>query len=347
MTTKKRKIWYQKQEMLAIARTCGFTVSEGLFDDWVEKGLLGEAGERVRPGRGSIARWPQEQLQLFLNLLVLRRRSHENIRLGQLCHIPVWRWLYWGELGGVPLQQVRRAISTWIDFQQKLPEEHVRRDITQTMRRYQGPKATDKRALIDELTEIWVYGKTPERDVLQVLLDPVVNAYPKKAKKGPVREYMDLAECWSLMHSLCFKVLQDKRMLLDFPDAFWSWARFFNVITHGFNLHERPLLANDPVLGSLFLRQTVHSLCPQSCHALLTWLGLAQQREIAPWHAEPLRFLDPWAWQSGEVAWTMQTQILSSPLVLPGGKPIPYLCNTFTISYQEIQQPFSVALPFL
>src|SRR6266446_6612860 len=228
MITQKRKIWYQKQEMLTIARKCGFTVSEDLFNNWVEKGLLGEAGERVWPGRGSIARWTQEQLGLFLDVLVLRQRSREHIRLGQLCHVPVWRWLYWGELGGVSLQQVKRAISTWIDFQQNLPEEHVRRDITQTMRRYQGPKAADKRALINELTRTMTFQKPVDRDLLQHLLDPVVNAYPKKTAKGPVRAYMDPAECWSLMHSLCFKVVQDKRMLLDFPDAFWNWARFFN-----------------------------------------------------------------------------------------------------------------------
>lgn len=144
--------WYKKQEMLEIARGWGFRVTENQFNDWITKGLLGEAGERVWPGRGSIAKWPQEQLELFLTLLVLRQESHENIRLGQLCHIPVWRWLYLGEFSGVSLQQVKRAISTWIKFQQTLPEEHVRRDITQTMRLYQGPKATGKRALIDELT---------------------------------------------------------------------------------------------------------------------------------------------------------------------------------------------------
>jgi len=333
--------------MLTCAAKRGFPVTESLFDNWVEKGLIGEAGARAWPGRGSQAWWPQVQLDLFLDLLALRQRHPLKLRLGQLCHLPVWRWLYWGSLGGVTLKQVRRAISTWIDFQHKIPEEQIRRDITRAMRQYQGPQAIDKRALIDELALIGTFRKPVERDVLQHLLASVVNAYPKKAAKGPVRTFMDVAECWSLMHSLCWKVVQDKDLLFSLPDAFWEWARFFILIGPTLMDQERLYLANDPVLGTLFLRQTIYDLCFQSCHALLTWLGMAAQQELAPWRQHAARFLDPEAWQHGEVIWTHQTQILFSPLVLPGGKPIPYLCNTITLSYQEIHQPFSVALPFL
>ncbi len=202
MTTHTRTFWYQKHEMLTCAAKCGFSVTESLFDDWVEKGLIGEAGARAWPGRGSRAWWPQAQLTLFLDLLALRQRTPTKFSLMQLCHLPVWRWLYWGDLGGVTLKQVKRAISTWIDFQQKIPEKQVRRDITHGMRHYQGPKATDKLSLIDELTRIMTFQKPVDRDLLQHLLDPVVYAYPKKTAKGPVRAFMDVAECWSLMHSL-------------------------------------------------------------------------------------------------------------------------------------------------
>lgn len=158
---------------------------------------------------------------------------------------------------------------------------------------------------------------------------------------------MDVAECWSLMHSLCWKVVRDKDLLFSLPDAFWEWARFFILIGPALMGQGRLHLASDPVLGTLFLRQTVSDLCFQSCHALLTWLGMAAQQELAPWRKPAGRFLDPAAWQHGEVTWTHETQIRFSPLVLPGGKPIPYLCNTITLSYQGIHQPFSVALPFL
>lgn|GEM_PF-4684709 len=112
--------------------------------------------------------------------------------------------------------------------------------------------------------------KIPERDLLQTLLEPVVNAYPKRAVKGPVRENLDLAECWSLMHSLCITALHQEGAFLDFPDACWNWARFFILLTYGLTLDERAHYATDPKLGDLFARQTVGNLCSQSCHALST-----------------------------------------------------------------------------
>lgn len=347
MTTHTQTFWYQKHEILSCAAQCGFSVTESLFDDWIEKGLIGKAGARVWPGRGSRAWWPQAQLTLFLELLLLRQHTSTQFSLMQLCHLPVWRWLYWGDLGGVTLKQVQCAIATWIDYQQKIPEEQVRRDITHVLRQYQGPKATNKRPLIDELTQTMTFQKPVDRDLLQHLLDPVVNAYPKKTAKGPVRTFMDVAECWSLMHSLCWKVVQDKDLLSSLPDALWEWARFFILIGPALMGQERPHLANDPVLGTLFLRQTVSGLRFQSCQALVTWLGLATQQELAPWRNPAGRFLDPEAWQQGEVTWMHETQIRFSPLVLPGGKPIPYLCNTITLTYQGKQQPFSAVLPFL
>lgn len=246
------------------------------------------------------------------------------------------------------LTQVKRAVSTWVELQQNISETRVRQDVTHGIRQYQGPKATDIRPLIDECTRIMAFHKPVERDVLQHLLDSVVNAYPKKAAKGPVRAWMDPAEVWSLMMSLCWEVVRDKALLLSLPDAFWEWARFFVLIGPALmNREERARLATDPVLGIPFQRQTVHSLRFQSCHAILTWLGIATQRELVPWQLPAGRFLDPEAWQQGEVTWTHETHIGFSPLVLPGGMPIPYLCNTITLSYQEEQQLFSVALPFL
>lgn len=348
MTTHTRTFWYQKHQMLTCAAKCGFSVTESRFDEWVERGLMGEAEMRVRPGRGSYAWWPHAQLTLFLDLLTLRQRRSSTFPFRQLCHLPVWRWLYWGDLGGVTLKQVKRAILTWIDFQQKIPEKQVRRDITHGLRQYQGPKATDKLPLIDEWTRIMTFQKPVDRDLIQHLLEPVVNGYPKKAAKGPVRAWMDPAEVWSLMPSLCWNVVQDQDLLFSFPNAFWEWARFFILIGPALmNGEERAHLANDPVLGTPFLRQTVSDLRFQSCHALLTWLGMAAQQELAPWRLPAGRFLDPEAWQHGEVAWTHETHIGCSPFVLPGGKPIPYLCNTITLSYQEMHQPFTVALPFL
>lgn len=348
MKTDPSAFWYQKNQLLAYANKCGFSVTESRFDEWVEKGLMGKAEMRIWPGRGSHAWWSYAQLTLFLDLLAFRQRVSPTFPFRHLYHLPVWRWLYWGELGGVTLKQVKRAIFTWIDLQQKIAETQVRRDVVHGIHQYEGPKATEKLPLIDELTQIMTFQKPVERDVLQHLLDPVVNAYPKKAAKGPVRTWMDPAEAWSLMMSLCWKVVRDKTLLQSLPDAFWEWARFFTLISPALmNGEERVRLATDPVLGAPFRRQTIHDLRFQSCHVILTWLGMAMQQELAPWCTPAWRFLNPEAWLQGEVTWTHETHIGCSSLVLPDGKPIPYLCNMITLTYREIHQPFSLALPFL
>ncbi len=138
---------------------------------------------------------------------MFRQRTSPTFPFRQLCHLPVSRWLYWGSLGGVTLSQVKRAVSTWVDWQHKIPETQVRRDVRRGLRQYQGPKAADICPLIDEYTQIMTFHKSVERDVLQHLLEPVVNAYPKKAAKGPVRAWMDPAEVGSLMMSLCWVFL--------------------------------------------------------------------------------------------------------------------------------------------
>lgn len=182
MTTHTQTLWYQKQDLLACAAKHSFSVTASCFDEWVEKGLMGEAQMRIRPGRGSSAWWPHAQLTLFLDLLTLRQSTSSTFPFRSLFHLPVWRWLYWGSLGGVTLKQVKRAVSTWVDLQHKIPEPQVRQDVTRSVHQFRGPKAIDIRLLIDECAQIMAFQKPVKRDVLQHLLESVVNAYPKRAE---------------------------------------------------------------------------------------------------------------------------------------------------------------------
>lgn len=92
---------------------------------------------------------------------------------------------------------------------------------------------------------------------------------------------MDPAEAWSLMMFLCWEVVRDKTLLLSLPDALLEWARFFVLIGPALlNEEERACLAADPILGTPFRRQTVGNLRFQSCHAVLTWLGIATQKAV-------------------------------------------------------------------
>src|SRR6266851_5456663 len=83
--------WYEKHEMLEDAHIYGYPMTESLFDDWIERGLLGPPHRTgIGRGRGSSARWPSGQYTLLLELL--RGRQQGKLRIGQLCALPVWRW---------------------------------------------------------------------------------------------------------------------------------------------------------------------------------------------------------------------------------------------------------------
>jgi len=105
--------WYEKREMIEAARAYGYEATEALLDDWIKKGLVGRA-ERAGLGRGhgSIAWWSSTQFTLFVECLKARKLG--KLRIGQLCAFPAWRWVYWRELGGVALPQVKRAMETWV-----------------------------------------------------------------------------------------------------------------------------------------------------------------------------------------------------------------------------------------
>src|SRR5258708_8359192 len=161
MATPTDRFFYQKHEMLAIANAQGFQVSDGLFEDWKGKGLLGEANEQIWPGRGagsgSIALWSQPHLDLFLRILAYRQRESNPGHIAPLCKIPVHRWLYYGDAGGVDLPQVKRAMDTWMKYQQNITKERRRRHITQLVKFYQGEKPESKRELINRLTPMGIF----------------------------------------------------------------------------------------------------------------------------------------------------------------------------------------------
>jgi hypothetical protein len=132
--------WYKKQEMFEDARAYGLTVTESQFDDWVEKGLVGSPHrEGLGRGRGSTARWPSGQYTLLLELL--RARQLGKFRIGQLCALPVWRWVYWGELGGVSLPQVRRAMDTWVAYLKNTITDTERKEVRRILGK--GPCSTN------------------------------------------------------------------------------------------------------------------------------------------------------------------------------------------------------------
>src|SRR5258706_6637662 len=139
---------YTREEMLAQATSAGYKVSARLIDDWVQAGLLGNAGNRDWPGRthgsGSTARWSQYQHNLFLSLLQQRQKQH-NRENGPLCNIPAWLWVYWGDLGGISLKQIQRAMRTWAVYWRGQSYTTVRKSAREIVTLASSASTTNKR----------------------------------------------------------------------------------------------------------------------------------------------------------------------------------------------------------
>lgn len=354
--------WYEKQEMLTQATVHGYGATEALLDDWIKKGLIGHA-ERMGLGRGqgSVAWWSSAQFTLFVE--VLRARQEGKLRLGQLCALPIWRWLYWGEEGGVELAQVKRAMGTWAASVRKTTTECERKEARRGVEKLQGPGATGKLALIQELTEIGAFNKDPDPDVLRHLLEAVVTDSPFQkigelpgsvfqplAEKGrPLPNDIDLVVTLFPLRQRAFQ--QYEQQIGCLPDEVWQWARTFLLFLQFQGQRLQPRLAQvDPRFAQRYQRLTVYDVLFGACYDLLTPLSLAVAPTLL---GKPFRrggilpCLEYSHWAAGAASSQIETTVIESALLLPGGDPMLYLRNEVTIVYQEHNYTFTLDLPFL
>ncbi len=137
--------WYEKQEMVEAARKHGYDATVALLEDWIKKGLVGFAERSgLGRGRGSVAWWSGAQFTLFIECLKARKLG--NLRIGQLCAFPMWRWLYWGNRGGVDLPQVKRAMATWVASVKKTTTDKERKGARRAVEKLQGARSSGKLA---------------------------------------------------------------------------------------------------------------------------------------------------------------------------------------------------------
>ncbi len=338
--------WYEKHEMLEDVRTYGFPVTEGLFDDWVEKGLLGRAHRvGLGRGRGSTARWPSGQFTLLLELL--RGRQLGKFRIGQLCALPVWRWIYWGELGGVSLPQVRRAMDTWVASVKNTTTDTERKEVRRAVEKVQGISFSGKRALLDELMRVGTFEKDADADVLRYRLESVITSSPwnvvfQDGKTSPVD-----VEMLSIMIPIRQKAFRNYEQIVQLPDTMWEWARTFLLFAQRRGQSERPFLARNRRLADRYRRLTIYDVLWGSCSDLLSPLAIAAQKLFPEEESDPIPFLNPRVWQEERATSMIETTLMHSSVLLPDGSNVAYLRNEVHMAYREKAYQFTLDLPFL
>lgn len=340
--------WYEKQEMVEAARKHGYDATAALLEDWIKKGLIGFAEQSgLGRGRGSTARWSGAQFTLFIECLKARQLG--NLRIGQLCAFPVWRWLYWGNRGGVELPQVKRAMATFVASVKKTTTDKERKDARRAVEKLQGPRSSGKLALINELAAIGTFQKDPDSELLQYLLDAVVmESSPSSVSDQGFSRSSDI-EMLATMFPLRLKAFQQyEQQIASLPDTLWEWARTFLIYIQLQGQKAQPLLAQYPRFANRYHRLTVYDVLWGACYDLLLPLSavvpmLSTNKLVT--HLRPC--FHPQNWQADEATGLTKTTIVSSPLVLPDGVNLLYLRNELFVMYQENVFWFALDLPFL
>lgn len=336
-TVDRRQHMYTREEMLAYAQAYGFTISEATFHDWIKAGLLGKAKERDWPGRGhgsgSIGWWPQEQLLLLLTCL--NRKQVIGVKSNApLCDIPVCRWLYWGESGGVELAQVKRALATWQRWynNNSQAERSVRKHLWELVARYGSPHATGKREFVNDLTAMAITGQSIDEATLRELFALIVDPKGKGEARGPQGRELTAEQ---LSRRISLQSIGGELDLENVPDALWELARVSILL-----VRKRYQLEQ---IERCFARASLRALVYASCYFLLYMLALLH-RGVHP-HVQAN--LQPRAWLNGEATATVRSVPVPTSLLLPNGSPVYHLQIEVTVSYQNNPWNFSFTLPYI
>jgi hypothetical protein len=290
--------WYEKQEMVEAARKLGYDATAALLEDWIKKGLVGFAQRSgLGRGRGSVAWWSAAQCTLFIECLKARKLG--NLRIGQLCAFPVWRWIYWGDRGGVDLPQVRRAMATWVASVKKTTAGKERKDARRAVEKLQGAHSSEKLALINELTAIGAFQKEPDSELLQYLFEEVVmESSPSGVSDQGFSRSADI-EMLATMFPLRLHAFQQyEQQIASLPNTVWEWARTFLLYMQLQGQKAQPLLAQDPRFANRYRRLTVYDVLWGSCYDLLAPLSAVAPMLSAGKSAPHLRpCLHPQNWR--------------------------------------------------
>lgn len=319
-------MYYNKQEMLAQARAAGFKTTQSQFEDWMDKGIVGKAVKREYPGKGSVALWPQGQLNLFLT--ALKQKQLHNVPVTHLCNLPVWAWIYYGEqMVDVSLPQVRTAMNTWLREVKKPSIRATRKSLQELVELIQSPHATSRRAFINALTAQWEIAE----DELEYYLQNIIDPKGRGEARGPQGALLTINTIKNM-----FTTRADAMKQLDqIPDSLWEWARAFQQFTLAQYYQNQPKYASDPDLGHLFTPETPGSLCATACLDLVSILGMGIHWDTLK--GFPLQ-LQPKEWRMNKMRIIMRPDIKPIGLVAPDGMPFLEYRTVITIVPKSIEQ---------
>jgi DNA-binding transcriptional MerR regulator len=338
---------FSADDLLAVAKALHCQhVKLRTIRTYVERGLL-DHPNRDWPGYGGGS---SDGWWLLPQFLLWQAEIDQCVKMGKqlgrkllvfpgLSHIPVSGWLYFGAASGVPLAQVRRALTTWTKANQTPHSlEAANRAAAKLVQQAAHRQAGDRRELRKQLAEMMLTGRYPDREELLYSLQQLIDPHGRGEVKGP-------AEAPLAPENLCDMILgriQMARRLLDTPesvsDGLWEWARFVLLRTRRWYLDAQPRLANDPSvrrfpeLRTMYKADDFESLVNAACHDLLSVLAVAPLAEGATHLPLELR---PEPWLQGKLRLAVGCRTEPSPILLPDGTQPMFVSTTVQLMWNS------------
>ncbi|SRR6266567_1220745 len=319
-TTDSRQELFETQEVLAYAQAQGLKVNQHLVDYWRKQGLLGHPQVRGKGrAKGVVGLWTRQQRALLLGLLTQRQRY--RVHQINLCKLPVWGWIYWRDITGISLDQVKLAMKTWAKYHEHFSLENARKDAAHIVSAIASPDAlaVEKRFVKDRLTGMEYRGQYPPEEALCELFSEVTfydhrrgawhshqySAYPAK----------DISFLATARVTIVDALLQDTGI----PNALWEWGRTFLLSLSGAAQEEQDNDTASATHGAnedLFLHETWDTTCISACYDLMTALGmglLASTSLYAPVYDRSN------TWERRNVCHAPLWKCMPSSLLMPNG----------------------------
>lgn len=261
-------------DLIAAAEANGLQASTRLITDWVSLGLIDQPTRRgLGRGKGSIAVWPTQQAELFIDLLELRQ--HRGVStVAALANLPVLGWL-WGQ-PETPLRQTRRALATWCGRHRRkvgASRDGAKRAARQLVSTLEHAHSSVRdRAVLRKILEDAMRAQKFERERFRDGVRRALDPHDEGWVSGPADAPTSTDNVVRLTEAR-FTALN---VLEDLADQEYEDARLIYVTTKAEYARRQPSFASDPQRGTSFEEPSFENILSSACLDLLTILGMGR-----------------------------------------------------------------------
>jgi hypothetical protein len=264
-------------DLLSDAAARQLPASERLITDWISLGLLAHP-QRQPLGRGKgsdKALFSSAQRELFNVLIDQRHRTLNGkptaSRVATLANVPVWLWLQFTE--GIPLEQIRKAMTTFRDAYYRVSQHRASYSARLLLEQIAHPdaKPKDKKHFLKVISLGATSGEFRRGEFLDAarrVIDPHKSGIVISPHAAVIE---DTATAIEARYAAVPLLVDDRLTDTDYERARWIYRQSWNDYTH-VNTAQPTATLED--LYKQLPRSTLEQRVNEACNDLLTLLGM-------------------------------------------------------------------------